>query len=70
MKIIYHEISVKKVYHKPEVTRIVLDNSISLVMMTVSPPNPPPRGRGKKGSSESFPSPFEDKPFEIDRVDN
>ena len=60
-----------KPYKKPEITRIILDNSISLVMMTTMPPNPPPRGlpgggKGidKKGLDEpSFRSPFGDKPF-------
>jgi hypothetical protein len=51
----------KKRYIKPEITLIKLDNSISLVMMTVTPPNPPPRGGGGKGGS--FQSPFGDKPF-------
>ena len=62
--------SSKKIYSKPEITRIVLDNSISLVMMTRRVPNPPPRPRGGKGTNNSFQSPFEDKPFEVDRVDN
>jgi hypothetical protein len=52
-----------KQYIKPVIERIVLDNSISLVMMTTTPPNPPPRtGDGGKGSSP-FASPFGDKPF-------
>jgi hypothetical protein len=54
--------TIKKEYIKPEITRIVLDNSISLVMMTI-PPNPKPRGGGSKGSDEPFQSPFGDKPF-------
>ncbi len=59
-----------KSYTKPEVTRIVLDNSISLVMMTATPPNPGPRRGGTKGedypfkgNDSPFDSPFEDKPF-------
>lgn len=54
----------KKQYIKPEITRVALDNSISLVMMTDIPPNPDPdtRGGGSKGS-EPFQSPFGDKPF-------
>jgi hypothetical protein len=52
----------KKKYIKPVVCKEELDFSISLVMMTTTPPNPPPRGGGSKGS-ESFPSPFGDKPF-------
>jgi hypothetical protein len=53
----------KKRYTKPEVTRVALDYSISLVMMTVTPPNPPPRDGGKKGTDSPFQSPFGDKPF-------
>lgn len=59
-----------KSYTKPEVTKIVLDNSISLVMMTTMPPNPPPRPGGSKGedypfkgNDSPFESPFGDKPF-------
>ena len=54
--------SLKKQYIKPEIMRISLDNSISLVMMTTPPPNPDPRG-SKGGSSDPFQSPFGDKPF-------
>ena len=54
--------SLKKQYIKPEIMRISLDNSISLVMMTDVPPNPPPRGGGGKGA-DPFQSPFGDKPF-------
>ncbi len=54
----------KKSYIRPEVNRINLDNSISLVMMTTPPINPPgPRGGGSKGADEPFKSPFGDKPF-------
>jgi len=53
----------KKEYTKPEITRVILDFSISLVMMTDSPPNPPPRGGGSKGTDSPFQSPFGDKPF-------
>ena len=53
----------KKVYIKPEINKIGLDNSISLVMMTTIPPNPDPR----KSATESFESPFdENKPFDGD----
>jgi hypothetical protein len=56
--------TIKKEYIKPEITRIALDNSISLVMMTEAPPNPgDPRGGGSKGSDDPFKSPFGDKPF-------
>ena len=48
----------KKQYIKPDITRILLDYSISLVMMT-SPHDPPPRGGGKgKNESSPFQSPF------------
>ncbi len=54
----------KKGYAKPEVTRVILDYSISLVMMTDAPPNPPPRGgSGSKGADSPFQSPFGEKPF-------
>jgi hypothetical protein len=54
----------KKTYSKPEVTRVALDNSITLVMMTDGPPNPPPRGGSNKGSQDGpFASPFGDKTF-------
>jgi hypothetical protein len=56
----------KKPYSRPEVSRIALDNIISLVMMTDIPPNPDPRGLkggGKKGNDTPFQSPFGDKPF-------
>ena len=53
----------KKKYERPQVIRIKLDNTISLVMMTDMPPNPPPRGGGSKGTDTPFKSPFGDKPF-------
>jgi hypothetical protein len=53
----------KKQYIKPEIIRINLDYSISLVMMTTPPVDPPPRGGGKKGGDDPFKSPFSDKPF-------
>ena len=42
----------KKIYKKPEIKKIHLDNSISLVMMTTIPDNPPPRGGGKGSGPE------------------
>ncbi len=42
---------------------ISLDNTISLVMMTVMPPNPPPLNDASKRDNDSFASPFEKKPF-------
>ena len=55
----------KNQYIKPEITRINLDNNISLVMMTTPPIDPPPNNPGgKKGLDEpAFKSPFGDKPF-------
>ena len=55
-------IATRKKYTKPEVSRVELDNTISLVMMTEIPPNPDPRGDTKKGK-DPFSSPFDDKPF-------
>jgi len=56
----------KRRYVRPEVIRIELDNSISLVMMTTAPPHPPGRRRRGTGDSQPdspFSSPFSDKPF-------
>ncbi len=51
----------KKIYIKPEIKKIELDNSISLFMMTDIPDNPPPLGGKGSGDSDS---PFDDdKPF-------
>lgn len=52
----------KKKYLKPVIKKVELDNSISLVMMTIG--NPDPRG-GTKGNpnNDPFESPFNDKPF-------
>lgn len=52
----------KRRYVRPSVTRIELDYSISLVMMTTAPPDPPPRGLGDS-KRDPFESPFSDKPF-------
>jgi hypothetical protein len=57
------KISGKEVYTRPEIHRVILDNSISLVMMTDIPPNPPPRENYRKGNDSPFESPFGDKPF-------
>ena len=54
----------KREYKKPEVTMIVIDNSISLVMMTTVPMPPMPRGSTAPAPQDSpFSSPFDDKPF-------
>jgi hypothetical protein len=54
----------KRKYVRPEIIRIELDYSISLVMMTTAPPNPPPRRRtGDSAPDSPFASPFSDKPF-------
>jgi hypothetical protein len=63
LKTINQNILSKKSYCKPEVSRVVLDYSISLVMMTDIPPNPDPRGGSRKSNDSPFESPFGDKPF-------
>ena len=54
----------KRNYKKPEINRIALDNTISLVMMTWQPgdgkPPHPPHPDKPKGA---FDSPFSDSPF-------
>jgi hypothetical protein len=52
----------KKKYTRPEINKILLDNTISLQMAS-SPGPPPPRTGGSKGNNEPFQSPFGDKPF-------
>jgi hypothetical protein len=52
----------KKKYFKPELIKIDLDHSISLMMQS-APHDPPPIGGSKKGTNEPFQSPFGDKPF-------
>jgi hypothetical protein len=53
----------KKKYIKPELKRIELDHSITLMMQS-GPHDPPPLGTGKKGNnSDPFQSPFGSKPF-------
>ena len=58
----------RKQYTRPEVIKVSLDNSVTLMM--VSHPKPPrPRGPGGKGKNDptyenpAFKSPFGDKPF-------
>jgi hypothetical protein len=54
----------KKSYFKPEVTKIELDSSFTL--MQGSPPVNPmmmPMAGGSKGTDSPFSSPFDDKPF-------
>jgi hypothetical protein len=60
---IQQKILSKKPYFKPKVSRIALDNSISLVMMTDIPPNPDPTANGSKSNNSPFQSPFGNKPF-------
>lgn len=66
MKTIDNKISIKKTYNKPEVFKVILDNTISLIMASdiipIDPPPPPGIGSDNKGSSP-FSSPFGDKPF-------
>ena len=52
----------KKQYTKPEVIRIDLDQSITLMMQSAPMP-PMPRGDASKGTDTPFSSPFENKPF-------
>jgi hypothetical protein len=55
----------RKPYSKPEITRVDLDQSITLMM--ASPPGDPgmmmPTGGGGKGTDTPFTSPFDNKPF-------
>jgi hypothetical protein len=53
---------IKRKYIKPTISRILLDNTITLQMQS-QPGNPPPRSGGSKGNDEPFKSPFGDKPF-------
>jgi hypothetical protein len=56
-------LDMKKVYRKPEILKIDLDFSISLLMES-APTNPPPRGGSKSNNNDTpFQSPFGDKPF-------
>ena len=52
----------RKPYFKPEIKRIELDPTITLMMKSYVMP-PMPRGGGSKGSDTPFSSPFDDKPF-------
>ena len=52
----------KKVYTRPVLDMITLDNTISLQMQS-GPKDPPPRGGDSKGTSDPFSSPFGDRPF-------
>jgi len=54
----------KRKYQKPEISRIELDNSISLVMMSWKPGDgKPPYPPGKPPHPHGFDSPFK-SPFE------
>lgn len=53
----------KKPYKNPTIIKVLLDNTISLVMMTTPPDNPPPLGSSNKSNNTPFASPFSDKPF-------
>ena len=57
------KMEIRKKYIKPSIKKIELDNSISLVMMTI-PDHPGPRGGTKDDpTSDPFESPFGEKPF-------
>ncbi len=58
------KIVIKKAYKSPVVTNVAIDNSISLVMMSVTPPNPPPRPRNSASPSSSSTFSNSDNPFE------
>jgi hypothetical protein len=62
LKTILNKIS-KKNYISPTVTKIQLDNTISLNMLSFPDEPPPPPGMGKKGNDDPFESPFGDSPF-------
>ena len=58
--------TVKRKYIKPEISLIIIDNSITLMMIS----NPNPRRGGRKGdkkdkdkAKDPFASPFGDNPF-------
>jgi hypothetical protein len=59
----------KKPYIKPDIEKIELDNTLTLLMQTPQPTGPQPdnpniRTDGSKGpASDPFASPFGDKPF-------
>jgi hypothetical protein len=53
----------KRLYIKPEIVRVDLDNVISLQMQSQPHDPPPDRGDASKGSDTPFQSPFGDKPF-------
>jgi len=52
----------KKKYTRPEISRILLDKSINLMMQSAPMP-PMPMGSGSKGTDTPFTSPFDNKPF-------
>jgi hypothetical protein len=56
----------KRLYIKPEIIKVEIDMSISLVMKSKPPKNPVPRprGAGSSGTDSPFASPFGDKPFD------
>ena len=53
----------KKKYTRPEISRILLDKSINLMMQSIAPMPPMPMGGGSKGTDTPFTSPFDNKPF-------
>ncbi|HEX2920983.1 MAG TPA: hypothetical protein VHO50_07455 [Bacteroidales bacterium] len=55
--------SSKRAYIKPELSRIIIDNSISLVMMSAPIDPPPPPMAKSPDKSQTFPSPFEGGTF-------
>ena len=53
----------KRLYIKPEVIKVNLDNIITLQMQTQPHDPPPKKGSGSKSNDTPFQSPFGDKPF-------
>jgi hypothetical protein len=55
--------ALRKKYIKPQINLIILDNSITLMMVSNPPPLETGKKSGSKGSDDPFKSPFGDKPF-------
>jgi hypothetical protein len=63
---LFYLIMKKKHYSKPDITKISLDYTISILMMSQAPGNNDPVKRtfdNKKSTSNPFASPFADRPF-------
>lgn len=61
---LFSKMKILRQYIKPEITKILLDYSISLQMLSDGAPgDPPPLSTDRNKSSEPFSSPFDSKPF-------